>query len=61
MRRFPNMDWIIVTPDCTAVWDGAELAFGLGQTRQQEMQENGVTEPNRLKGTLDKRKKENLR
>jgi len=30
MRRFPNMDWIIVTPDCTAVWDGAELAFGLG-------------------------------
>lgn len=30
MRRFPNMDWIIVTPDCTAIWDGTELTFGPG-------------------------------
>lgn len=28
MRRFAGMDWVIVTPDGTAVWDGAKLAFG---------------------------------
>jgi len=30
MRRFPNMDWIIVTPDCTAIWNGEDLKFGPG-------------------------------
>ena len=30
MRRFPNMDWIIVTPDCTAIWDGETLKFAPG-------------------------------
>jgi len=30
MRRFPNMDWVIVTPHCTAIWDGTKLTFGPG-------------------------------
>lgn len=30
MRRFPNMDWVIVTPDCTAIWDGHDLKFSPG-------------------------------
>ena len=33
MRRFPNMDWAIVTPDCTATWDGKDLLFGPGGTK----------------------------
>jgi len=116
VRRFPNMDWIIVTPDCTAIWDGIELAFKPGgkksdvpsddaveeqwktyfsaifnparlkvgammsempkkywhnmpeaelipnliagaQTREQDMRDNAVTEPHRLKETLEKRKR----
>ncbi|MFW5661533.1 MAG: UdgX family uracil-DNA binding protein, partial [Oceanicaulis sp.] len=28
MRRFAGMDWVIVTPDGTAAWDGSQLAFG---------------------------------
>jgi len=30
MRRFPNMDWVIVTPHCTATWDGQDLKFSQG-------------------------------
>ena len=33
MRRFPNMDWIIVTPDCTAIWNGQDLTFAPGGTK----------------------------
>jgi len=33
MRRFPNMDWIIVTPDCTAVWNGTNLSFAPGGSK----------------------------
>lgn len=34
MRRFPNMDWAILTPDRTAVWDGTNLRFGPGARRE---------------------------
>ncbi|MEQ9315070.1 MAG: UdgX family uracil-DNA binding protein [Henriciella sp.] len=30
MRRFPNMNWVIVTPEASAVWDGKTLAYGPG-------------------------------
>ncbi|MGB3627647.1 MAG: UdgX family uracil-DNA binding protein, partial [Henriciella sp.] len=30
MRRFPNMDWVIVTPEATAIWDGSTLTYGPG-------------------------------
>ncbi|MFW5661608.1 MAG: UdgX family uracil-DNA binding protein, partial [Oceanicaulis sp.] len=33
MRRFANMDWVVVTPDGTARWDGAALRFGPPGTR----------------------------
>lgn len=33
MRRFRNMDWAILTPDQTAVWDGRALQFGPGARR----------------------------
>jgi DNA polymerase len=29
-RRFPNMDWAILTPYCRAVWNGDSLEFGPG-------------------------------
>ncbi|MEM6649692.1 MAG: TIGR03915 family putative DNA repair protein [Pseudomonadota bacterium] len=29
-RRFPNMDWVIVTPYQTAIWNGEDLTFGPG-------------------------------
>ncbi len=34
VRRFPNMDWAIMTPDCCAVWDGHELTFKPGASRK---------------------------
>ncbi len=30
MRRFPNMDWAIVTPHRSALWDGRTLRFSEG-------------------------------
>src|SRR6185437_13931069 len=30
VRRFTGMDWAIVTPDRTAVWDGETLRFAPG-------------------------------
>lgn len=33
VRRFPNMDWAILTPDRTALWQDGELAFGAGARR----------------------------
>lgn len=32
-RRFSNMDWVIVTPDATAGWDGETLRYGPPGTR----------------------------
>jgi DNA polymerase len=31
--RFANMHWAILTPDCSAHWDGRELRFGAGAQR----------------------------
>ena len=33
-RRFANMHWTIVTPEATAIWDGARLHFGPGGRRE---------------------------
>jgi probable DNA metabolism protein len=33
MRRYDGMDWAIVTPYASALWDGTRLAFGPGGTR----------------------------
>ncbi len=44
VRRFPNMDWIIVTPDCTAIWDGAELDFGPGGQKSDVPKDDAVEE-----------------
>ncbi len=35
VRRFTGMRWTILTPDRTASWDGAHLAFAAGATREQ--------------------------
>lgn len=32
-RRFPNMDWLIVTPHRSAIWNGRILSFGAGGRR----------------------------
>jgi probable DNA metabolism protein len=32
-RRFPAMDWSILTPDCSAHWDGGALTIGAGVPR----------------------------
>ncbi len=29
-RRFPNMDWVIITPHCSARWNGQILTFDAG-------------------------------
>ncbi|MGB6231718.1 MAG: UdgX family uracil-DNA binding protein [Litorimonas sp.] len=41
-RRFPNMDWAIVTPYRTAVWDGETLRFEPGGTRDDVPAEDVV-------------------
>ncbi|MEL7448237.1 MAG: UdgX family uracil-DNA binding protein [Pseudomonadota bacterium] len=33
-RRFAGMRWSIVTPDCSAHWNGSELSFGDGASRE---------------------------
>ena len=33
-RRFPAMDWTILTPDESVHWDGARLAYGPGAPRE---------------------------
>ena len=33
-RRFAQMPWAILTPECSARWDGRELAFGPGARRE---------------------------
>ena len=33
-RRFAQMPWAILTPECSARWDGRQLAFGPGATRE---------------------------
>ncbi|WP_298915941.1 UdgX family uracil-DNA binding protein [uncultured Algimonas sp.] len=43
-RRFPNMDWAIVTPFRTAVWDGEALRFEPGGTRDDVPDEDVVEE-----------------
>ncbi|MHA6288795.1 UdgX family uracil-DNA binding protein [Maricaulis sp. CAU 1757] len=42
MRRFPNMDWLIVTPEASAAWDGEQLRFGPGGTRADVPAEDGL-------------------
>jgi DNA polymerase len=34
VRRFAQMPWAILTPDCSARWDGRQLAFGPGARRE---------------------------
>ena len=41
-RRFPNMDWAIVTPHCTASWDGVELHFTDGGRRSDVPEEDAM-------------------
>ena len=41
-RRFPNMDWAIVTPYRTAVWDGERLAFGPGGCKSDVPQDDAM-------------------
>lgn len=43
-RRFPNMDWAIVTPYRTAVWNGEELRFEPGGTKDDVPSEDVVEE-----------------
>lgn len=42
MRRFPNMNWVIATPEASAVWDGKTLAFGPGGKKSDVPQEDAV-------------------
>ena len=42
MRRFPNMDWVIVTPECTAIWDGKDLRFGPGGEKEDVPAEDAM-------------------
>ena len=34
VRRFAQMPWAILTPECSARWDGRQLAFGPGARRE---------------------------
>lgn len=42
MRRFPNMDWVIVTPHCTAIWDGSALTYQAGGRKSDVPKEDAV-------------------
>lgn len=42
-RRFPNMDWAIVTPYRTAIWNGETLRFGPGG-RKEDVPDKDVVE-----------------
>ncbi|NNE57979.1 MAG: UdgX family uracil-DNA binding protein [Hellea sp.] len=41
-RRFPNMDWVIVTPDCTAIWNGTDLHFTPGGQKSEVPEEDAI-------------------
>ncbi len=41
-RRFPNMDWVIVTPERSAIWDGKILTYVAGGARQDVPAEDAV-------------------
>lgn len=43
-RRFPNMDWAIVTPYRTAIWDGRQLRFEGGGSKTDVPAEDVVEE-----------------
>lgn len=43
-RRFPNMDWVIVTPEASAVWDGKTLTYGPGGKREDVPADDMVEE-----------------
>jgi probable DNA metabolism protein len=42
-RRFAHMDWAIITPDASAIWDGEDLIFGEGGSRD-DVPESDVVE-----------------
>ncbi|HYC98546.1 UdgX family uracil-DNA binding protein [Brevundimonas sp.] len=44
IRRFAAMRWAILTPDGSATWDGAELAFGPPASREMAPSEDPVEE-----------------
>jgi len=41
-RRFPNMDWVIITPHCLAIWDGHNLVFGVGGKKSDVPRDDAV-------------------
>jgi len=43
-RRFPNMDWAILTPYRSAIWNGDTLEFGPGGTKNDVPAEDVVEE-----------------
>ena len=43
-RRFDTMRWSILTPDRCAYWDGKELSFGEGVTRERAPTEDDMEE-----------------
>lgn len=43
-RRFPNMDWAILTPYRSAIWNGKDLAFGPGGAKNDVPAEDVVEE-----------------
>lgn len=42
MRRFANLDWAIYTPRRSVAWDGRQLVFGPGATRDSVPAEDSV-------------------
>ena len=42
MRRFPNMNWVIVTPHLTSVWDGNSLQFREGGQKSDVPEDDEV-------------------
>lgn len=43
-RRFPAMDWAILTPDESVFWDQSKLTYGPGVPAEQAPQEDGLEE-----------------
>ncbi|GGB67734.1 UdgX family uracil-DNA binding protein [Henriciella pelagia] len=41
-RRFPNMNWVIVTPEASAMWDGSDLTYGPGGRREDVPSDDSV-------------------
>lgn len=42
VRRFPNMDWVILTPDRSAIWQDNTLTFHDGACREDAPQDDAV-------------------